>query len=304
MASVAYKLDNSSLPLIVEHQDAASWQFESVRVIEAPAEMEGEVLSALFSNPTLTNVIMAGLIRDNGITSIRNRGRFYVCHNAQGELQGVALIGHTILFEAFTEDAVAAFAKVARRELSAHLLMGQYDAVQRFWNYYADKAQSPRHVCPILFLDRHAQFEEQPNIVGLRQATPEDLEHVVRAQADMALETSGVNPLQKDPVGFRQRYLQRIDNGRVWVLMRNGRLLFKADVIADTPQATYIEGVYVSPEERGKGLGRSCLTTLGRIFLERTNAIYLFVEAENTRTRSFYLKLGFNVAGQYDLLYF
>jgi predicted GNAT family acetyltransferase len=303
MASVAYKFDSSSLPIKLEHQVTASWQFESVRVTAASAEMEAEILSAL-SNPSLTNVIMAGFIRDNGITSVRNRGRFYVCHNAHGELQGVALIGHTILFEAFTEDALASFAKVARRESSSHLLMGQHQAVQRFWNYYADAAQLPRQVCPILFLRRHAQFEEQPKVSGLRQATPEDLEQVVRAQADMALETSGVNPLQRDPVGFRQRYLQRIDKRRVWVLMRNGRLLFKADVIADTPEATYIEGIYVSPEERGKGLGRSCLTMLGQIFLQRTKAIYLFVEAENTRTRSFYLNLGFNLAGQYDLLYF
>ena len=90
----------------------------------------------------------------------------------------------------------------------------------------------------------------------------------------------------------------------MWVLIENGRLVFKADVIADTSQASYIEGVYVRPEERGKGLGGRCVKELGNILLKRTQAIYLFVETQNSRTKSFYLKLGFTVAGQYDLLYF
>jgi predicted GNAT family acetyltransferase len=153
-------------------------------------------------------------------------------------------------------------------------------------------------------MSRSAQFEQRGDTAGLRLATPEDLEPVVRAQAAMALETSGVDPLKKDPVGFRQRYLRRIDNKRVWVLMNNRRLIFKLDVIADTPDATYIEGVYVSPEERGKGMGQRCLTAVGHKLLERTKAIYLFVENEDARTTAFYSRLGFEVAGNYDLLYF
>jgi len=138
----------------------------------------------------------------------------------------------------------------------------------------------------------------------LRTATREDLEHVVQAQAAMAFEISGVDPLKKDPAGFRERYLRRIEKNRVWVLMEDGQLVFKTDIIADTPQANYIEGVYVRPEDRGKGLGRRCLTELGRILLKRTKALYLFVENDSTKTTSFYLSLGFTVAGQYDLLYF
>jgi uncharacterized protein len=286
MVSVAHKLERASL-----------------EVSTVAAGREAEILS-LLSVTSLTNVIMAGFIRDNTLVSPLNRGCFYTCRNEQDKVEGVALIGHTVLFEAFSERAIEAFAAITRRQRSAHLLMGEHNAVQRFWNYYAERGQSPRHVCPILFMHRQQAFDEQQQILGLRPATSEDLEHVVQAQAAMALETSGVDPLQKDPIGFRERYLRRIEKQRVWVLMKNGRLLFKLDVIADTPAAAYIEGVYVDPEERGKGLGRLCLTEVGRILHERTKAIYLFVETDDTRTKSFYLKLGFDVAGQYDLLYF
>ena len=264
---------------------------------------EGHVLSAL-SSDSLTNVIMRGFIFDNGLTNPLNRGEFYACRSEARGLEGVALIGHTTLFEAFTDDAIQAFAAVARRENSTHLLMGEHNAVARFWRHYAGNNQSPRLLCPILFLERREPFDQQTEVAGLRAATSDDLEHVVQAQAAMALEISGVDPLKKDAAGFRERYLRRIEKQRVWVVIENDRLLFKTDIIADTPEASYIEGVYVRPEERGKGFGRQCLTSLGRILLDRAKAIYLFVENQDQRTKSFYFKLGFTVAGQYELLYF
>jgi Predicted acetyltransferase len=298
MASVAYKFDPDYT--VQRQRTSPSLPFAVSSLL--PAE-EDEVLSALAA-PSLTNVIMSGLVRDNGLAGVANRGHFYACRNEQKELEGVALIGHSILFEAFSENAIQAFATVARGEESIHLLMGEHTAVQKFWNYYADEGQSPRLICPVLFLHRQAPFHDNRSIPDLRPATPADLEHVVSAQAAMAFETSGVDPLKKDPAGFRERYLRRIEKGRVWVLIKNGRLVFKTDIIADTPEAAYIEGVYVSPEERGKGIGRSCVNALGRVLLQHTKAIYLFVEQENTRTRSFYMNLGFSIGGQYDLLYF
>ena len=301
MASVACKFDSTCIPQ--QSEAVSSWQRHSLEFAPAADGTEEEILSAL-SVPTLTNVVMAGFIRDNGLMSAQNRGRFYVCRNKAEKLEGVALIGHSILFEALNDDAIEGFAELARRDRAPHLLMGEHNAVQRFWSFYADNKQTPRHVCPVLFLRRGEQFQRQQDVPELRLAQPQDLEPIVRAQAAMAVETSGVDPLRKDPIGFRQRYLRRIDKNRVWVLMRNRRLIFKLDVITETPDATYIEGVYVSPEERGKGLGRSCLTAAARKFLERTAAIHLFVETENTRTTAFYSRLGFDIAGQYDLLYF
>jgi uncharacterized protein len=276
----------------------------TVPEITSPLPGSEEHILAALSRHSLTNVIMAGFIRDNGFSSPLNRGRFYACRDEKNKVEGVALIGHTILFEAFSDRAIQSFAALAHRDSTPHLLMGEHNAVERFWSYYSAREQSPRLVCPILFLQRREPFVEQSEASGLRVATREDLEHVVQAQAAMALEISGVDPLKKDPAGFRERYLQRIEKNRVWVLIEDEQLIFKTDIIADTPQANYIEGVYVRPADRGKGLGRRYLSELGRILLKRTQALYLFVENESTQTKSFYLSLGFNVAGEYDLLYF
>lgn len=305
MTTVAYKSNPCYSPNGNSNLSWASANTNATSSVVTPLTKadEANVLSAL-STPSLTNVIMSGFIRDNGVASPMNRGRFYACHNERKELTGVALIGHTTLFEAFDEDAVQAFASLARENTSNHLLMGEHDAVRQFWTNYAVNGESPRLVHPVLFLQRRDPFKKHISVEGLRLATRNDLEEIVLAQAAMAFETSGVNPLAKDPAGFCVRYLRRIENNRVWVLMKDGRLIFKVDVTSESPDVAYLEGVYVSPEERGKGLGRSCLQAIGNILFERKKAIYLFVEEENTRLQSFYFNLGFSAGGNYDLLYF
>jgi predicted GNAT family acetyltransferase len=123
-------------------------------------------------------------------------------------------------------------------------------------------------------------------------------------QAEMIFEESGVNPLESDPEGFRGRCMRRIEQERVWALMKDNRPIFKADVIAETPETIYLEGVYVSSQERGKGYGRRCLSQMGRLLLERTKSICLFVDALDTKTQSFYKSVGYTFCSHYDLLYF
>ena len=300
MATVVCKIDPCYLP---DDTNVSCASTTPSAVSRLSTGDEPNVLAAL-STPSLTNVIMSGFIRDNGLDSPLNRGCFYACHDERKNLTGIALIGHTTLLETFDEGAIQAFANVARETPTKHLLIGEHNAVLQFWNDYAVGGESPRLIHPILFLQRCDQFNKYQPVEGLRLATKKDLEHVVRAQAAMAFETSGVDPLKKDPAGFRERYLRRIEKKRVWVLMKDGQLVFKTDVTSESEDVAYLEGVYVRPEERGKGLGGICLQAIGHILLQRKKAIYLFVEQDNMRLQSFYFNLGFSIGGYYDLLYF
>src|SRR5215216_2223224 len=119
MASVALKFETSFTPQQHQGEVVTSLHRDSLEFAPAAVGSENEILTAL-AVPTLTNVVMAGFIRDNGLVSTQNRGRFYVCRNEHNKLEGVALIGHSILFEAFNESAIEGFAELARRESSAH----------------------------------------------------------------------------------------------------------------------------------------------------------------------------------------
>jgi hypothetical protein len=266
------------------------------------AGSEAEVTAFLAERPVHT-VFMASLLRDNGLASPLNRGSFYACRGARGALEGVALVGHATLIEARSEEALAAFARLAQSCSLAHLVRGEQEKVEYFWGRYSETGATPRLVCRELLLEQRVPPALSRYVKGLRRAAPSDIEQIMEVNAAMAFEESGVNPLERDPDGFRRRTARRIGLGRYWVWTRRGRLVFKADVIAETPEAAYLEGVYVNPEERGKGYGLSCMAQLGRTLLARTGAVCLTVNEQVRDTLGFYSKAGYRLSSYYDTIY-
>lgn len=274
----------------------------TVSILELTEEDRNEVLSFLAERPIHT-VCLAGFIRDNGLVSPHNRGTFYGSRNSEGRLEGVALIGHATLIDARTHRAMESFAIVAQGFQRTHMILGEKDKVEDFWNYYADDGQEMRLACrELLFELRHA-MEVREEVQGLRLATLDDLDQIAPVQAAMAEEESGTNPLEVDPEGFRTRCARRIEMGRVWVLENDGKLIFKADIIADTPDVVYLEGIWVSQTERGKGMGRKCLRQLCQDLLTRTKSVSVLVNEENRRAHTFYRMCNFKMRCVYDSIF-
>src|SRR2546423_8802416 len=229
---------------------------ESSTISELGQADQDEVIEFLSARPVHT-VFMLGLIQDNGLLSPRNRGSFYGSRSRSGQLEGVALIGHATMVEAHTENSLVGFAGVARNWQNAHLIRGEQESIETFWRFDADAGREPR------LISREHLFElsETPSSVedvSLRPATMDDLERVLAVNSSMAFEEGGTSPLQRDPSGFRRRTARRIDQKRVWVWFDDNRLIFKADVVSETPAVTYLEGIYVHQEERPKWHGRRC----------------------------------------------
>src|SRR6266550_1889809 len=262
---------------------------------------EAEVLNFLARRP-LHTVIMAGLIRDNGLVSPSNRGTFYAHRDAAGRLDGVALIGHVTMVETHNPAALQCFAQLAQRHRPAHVILGEQDKARRFWQFYSPLGQSPRLLCrELLFEQRQPAEGLEP--VNLRRATLEDVELIVPVHAQMAFEECGINPLDRDSQGFRHRVANRIERGRVWVWIAREKLIFKADVQSQTPEQIYLEGVYTSPDERGKGFGIRCLSQLSRMLLENTRSLSVLVNEQNKSAQAFYHKAGYEIRGYYDTIY-
>ena len=282
--------------------EAPAAEMTAARPFPLKNGQEEEVLDFLSANWQNT-FYLAGLVRDNGLESPLNRGTFYGCRDESGELSGVALMGHATVFETRSAAALDAFARLAQEKPLTHLLAGQPEDVARFWDTYADQGRAARLLCrEMLFVRSEAEEAAEP-VEELRRATQEDLQQVVEVQAEMAFEESGVNPLEADPEGFRRRCFRRIEMGRVWVLTRQGRLVFKADVMAETPEAAYLEGVWVNSSDRGRGVGSRCIEQLTRQLLFASRAVCLLVNEQNVAAQNFYRKAGFTFEGYYDTIY-
>jgi len=261
-----------------------------------------EVLEFLRERP-LQTAVMSGLITDNGIKSTLNRGSFYGCRDAAGAIQAVALIGHAIFLEARCDKALKELARLAQGVDGAHMIMGEQKMVERFWATYAEGGQLLRHLGREVLLELNQAPPNLAAVSELRPADSNDLSLIVPAHAAMATEESGINPLDKDPEGFRIRCRRRIEQGRTWVLIEEGELIFKADIIVDTPEVIYVEGVCVLPERRRQGIGSRCVAQLSSQLLRRARSISLLVNEQRRGAIRFFQSLGFEARGSYDTVF-
>ena len=263
---------------------------------------ETEVLKFLAQRPIHT-VAMMSLIHDNGISSPFNRGAFYGCRDLTRQLEGVALVGHATLMETISDRALAALAQVARECPSTHLIMGEKERVADFWSHYSETGRRQRLACREWLFELTWPVEARASVVGLRPATTSELELVMPIQAQLAFNESDIDPMLVDPQGFRERCLRRIEQGRTWVVVEDGELIFKADVISKTAEVIYIEGVWLRDDCRQQSLGTRFMSELMRRLLKDTKSICLLVNETNKQAHGFYRKCGFHFRATYETIF-
>jgi ribosomal protein S18 acetylase RimI-like enzyme len=275
--------------------------FSSIQDLRAG--QESEVLRFLEARP-LRTVFLRGFILDNGLESPLNRGTFYGYRCKNGELGGVALIGHATLFDSECEAAIRLFGYQARQHPNIHLILGEQHAVHIFWNSLVGSSEAmPPRSCTELLFERRMPAPKTERVQTLRRATIDDLPRVMPIQAQMAFAESGVDPMEVDPAGFEGRCSRRIEMDRVWVSVENDTLTFKADILSETPDVTYLEGVYVDPSYRGNGYGLKCLNQIGESLCQSARSLCLFVNANAREAQEFYRRAGFSLSSVYTTIF-
>src|ERR1051325_5846443 len=151
-----------------------------------------EVLQFLAQRPIHT-VTMMSLINDNGVVSPFNRGTFYGCRDLNGQLEGVALVGHATLMETVSDRALAALAQVARECPSTHLIMGEKERVADFWSHFSETGRHQRRACREWLFELTWPKEAREPVAELRLANTNELELVMPVQAQLAFDESGID---------------------------------------------------------------------------------------------------------------
>ncbi|WP_411277699.1 GNAT family N-acetyltransferase [Gaiella sp.] len=217
----------------------------------------------------------------------RRQGRFAALADKEGELTALCHLGSNLVPSGVGCDA---FASLAAKS-GARMLIGEAGAVTELWEAARKKLPRPR-------LDRPGQpvyaISEPPPAgdTGIRPASPADLEVLVPACAAAHLEEIAVDPLRRDPSGFRWRTRSQIDEGRSWLWIESGVIRFKAEVSAWTSEAVQLQQVWTDLPARGQGYAGRALRDLIRLLLERTPTVCLFVRAENAVAIGLYESVG------------
>jgi uncharacterized protein len=267
------------------------------------AENEQSEVLQFLSQRAIHTVSMTSLIQDNGMVHRFNRGTFYGCRDTNGQLEGVALVGHATLMETVSDRALSLLAQVAHQCTGTHMIMGEKERVADFWSHYASAGRRQRLACREWLYELSRPVAPFGPASGLRPATANELELVMPIQAELAFEESGVNPMHVDPKGFRARCLRRIEQNRTWVVVEDDRLIFKADVVSKTAPIVYVEGIWTRDDRRNNGDSVKFMNELTHKLLDDTKSICLLVNEVNKPAQSFYRKCGFRFRATYETIF-
>jgi uncharacterized protein len=183
------------------------------------------------------------------------------------------------------------------------MIIGEQRAVDELWAEAAPAMPRPRD-------DRPGQpvyvIEEKPPAgeTGLRPARPADLDLLVPACAAAHDEEIGIDPMRRDPDGFRWRTRMQIEDGRSWIWLEDGVIRFKAEASAWTPSAVQLQQVWVEPGARGQGYAQRGMRDLCRLLLEIVPVVCLFVRPENDVAMHVYEAVGMRRTITYRSLIF
>ena len=228
----------------------------------------------------------------------RGLGRF-VAQEDDGELSALCHLGINAVPSG---EGCGSFARDVARA-GPRMLIGESRAVSDLWSELHTRLPKPREDRPgqPVYVIRNAPPAGDS---GLRIAKTSDLEVLMPACAAAHEQEIGVDPMKRDPDGFRWRTRSQIEEERSWLWVEEGVILFKAEASAWTPEAVQLQQVWVDPEVRRRGYGARGLADLCRLLLEVVPTVCLFVRAENDPAIKLYEAIGMKHVLDYRSLLF
>jgi RimJ/RimL family protein N-acetyltransferase len=128
----------------------------------------------------------------------------------------------------------------------------------------------------------------------IRPAEPSDLSLVAPAHASMTEEDLKIPKSHLDMSRLREISRQRIAQGKVWVVVEDGTLVFKTEEAARSDDGILVGGVFTDPSHRGKGEATRALAAWAEhLFRDGLQVMALHVNAANTPAVRAYEHVGY-----------
>ncbi|WP_256107537.1 GNAT family N-acetyltransferase [Streptomyces sp. ODS05-4] len=261
----------------------------------------GAALAVLDSDP-VANAFVASRVQVAGLDPWRLGGEMWGWY-AGGELRSLCYAGANLVPVCATPEAVRAFADRARRAgRRCSSLVGPAEPTAELWRLLEPTwgpARDVRPNQPLMVTDRPAPDVSPDPYV--RRVRKDEMDMIMPACVAMFTEEVGVSPLAGDGgLLYQARVAELVGSGRAFARFEDGRVVFKAEIGAATPRACQIQGVWVAPEFRGRGLSETGMAAVLRHALADTAPVVsLYVNDYNLPARAAYRRVGFRETGAF-----
>ncbi|TAM89985.1 MAG: GNAT family N-acetyltransferase [Jatrophihabitans sp.] len=274
----------------------ALWPEARERTAVAPlADADLLSLHRLLALDPLANAVIISRVQSASSLDPRRLGGSVLGIRSRGEVVAACYSGGTVVPLGGDAEDLARIAQcVARRPRAATSVVGPTEAVCAVWGELEQRWGAPREFRagqPLLVLRGSSRVAGDRAVRRVRGA---ELDRYVPAAAAMFAEELGVPPDRcGSPAAFRGRVGELVRSGRAFARFdERGEVVFKADFGAVTAHTVQVQGVWVRPDLRGRGIGTAALATVLRAALRSAPSVSLYVNAFNAPARRMYEKLG------------
>jgi predicted GNAT family acetyltransferase len=261
---------------------------------------QGEVLAICATDP-VANVFVESRVRALGLDPGRLGAQMWG-HAPDGRLDSLCYAGANLVPVNATPAAIDAFAERAIKQgRRCSSVVGPAAQVSELWGRLGHAWGPPRDIRlaqPLMSIDGPPLVAKD---LAVRRVRPDEIDILMPACIAMFTEEVGVSPVGTDGgASYRARVAELIRTGRAFARIENNQVIFKAEVGAVTPRACQVQGVWVRPSYRGRGLAAAGMAT---VVEESRRAIApvvsLYVNDYNRPARAAYLRTGFRETGRF-----
>ncbi len=274
------------------------WRSASLRLL---TDHDRDEALAICDRDPIANVFASARIRATGLDPSRLGGQLWGYTDGGGALSALCYSGANLVPVEAGPDAVAAFAAKARMQgRRCTSIVGPAGAVSQLWSLLAPSWDAPRDVRPVqpvLAMSVPSAIEPDPRVRMVRLG---ELDVLLPACIAMFTEEVGVSPVGADGgAAYRARMADLIGAGRSFARIDDGKVIFKAEIGAVTPHACQVQGVWVPPDERGRGHAVRGMAAVVQAALRLAPVVTLYVNDFNAPARAAYRHVGFTQAGTF-----
>jgi predicted GNAT family acetyltransferase len=270
----------------------------TTRVLE-PSDL-GAALAILESEP-VANAFVASRVQVAGLDPWRLGGEMWGWYT-EGRLRSLCYSGANLVPICATPEAVRGFADRARRAgRRCSSIVGPAGPTAQLWRLLEPSwgpARDVRAHQPLMVTEQLPDdIEPDPAVRRIRK---DEMSVIMPACVAMFTEEVGISPMTGDGgLLYQARVAELVAAGRSFARIDDGKVVFKAEIGAATPQACQIQGVWVAPEFRGRGLSETGMAAVLRYALDVAPVASLYVNDYNTAARAAYRRVGFCEVGAF-----
>jgi predicted GNAT family acetyltransferase len=270
----------------------------SIRLL-SEEDIQG-VMTFLRRDPLVNVYLISRLIEERSLAATQ-----MISVRLNGQIIAVASLATNIVLAAdgtvsrdVVESAVALIAdRILTRMMPVRAIISPADLVERLWTHLRLRIDPPTVVRlnqPIYAIKRRLEY---PDLTESRYSTLRDLEALVPACAAMHREEVGIDPLDRDAAGYRERIRELVERKRSVIRVAEGRIGAKCEFSAVTDDAVQLMGVWTNPQFRRRGYAKEMLREVCGHLFRKGKTVTLFVNDFNAPAIALYEGLGFQRIG-------